>query len=103
MLAPDYYSIMLFRFLSGLPHGAYFGVGALVVAAMVPPAKRTQAVGLMMVSSTIATTVGVPLSSWLTQAVGWRVVFQIVAILLALTVILVVLFSAIRQHARWCQ
>lgn len=79
MLAPDYRSMMLFRFLSGLPHGAYFGVGALVAAAMVPPDKRTQAVGLMMIGLTIATTIGVHLSSWLAQAVGWRVVFLIVA------------------------
>ena len=92
MLAPDYRSMMLFRFLSGLPHGAYFGVGALVAAAMVPPDKRSQAVGLMMIGLTIATTIGVPLSSWLAQAVGWRVVFLIVAILAALTVILVALF-----------
>lgn len=92
MLAPGYRSMMLFRFLSGLPHGAYFGVGALVAAAMVPPDKRSQAVGLMMIGLTIATTIGVPLSSWLTQAVGWRVVFLIVAILAALTVILVALF-----------
>lgn len=92
MLAPDYRSIMLFRFLSGLPHGAYFGVGALVAAAMVPPDKRSQAVGLMMIGLTIATTIGVPLSSWLAQAVGWRVVFLIVVILAVLTVILVALF-----------
>lgn len=92
MLASNYYSIMLFRFLSGLPHGAYFGVGALVAAAMVPPAKRTQAVGLMMIGLTIATTIGVPLSSWLAQAVGWRVIFLIVAVLAAVTVILVALF-----------
>lgn len=92
MLAPNYYIIMLFRFLSGLPHGAYFGVGALVAAAMVPPAKRTQAVGLMMIGLTIATTIGVPLSSWLAQAVGWRVIFLIVAVLAAVTVILVTLF-----------
>lgn len=92
MLAPDYKSMMLFRFLSGLPHGAYFGVGALVAAAMVQPDKRTQAVGLMMIGLTIATTVGVPLSSWLAQALGWRVVFLIVAILAAITVILVAVF-----------
>ncbi|WP_370578361.1 MFS transporter [Snodgrassella alvi] len=92
MLAPGYRSMMLFRFLSGMPHGAYFGVGALVAADMVPPDKRTQAVGLMMIGLTIATTIGVPLSSWLAQTVGWRVVFLIVAILAALTVILVALF-----------
>ncbi len=92
VLAPDYRTILLFRFLSGLPHGAYFGVGALVAAAMVPDSKRAQAVGLMMTGLTVATTVGVPFTSWLAQAVGWRVVFAVVAVLALLTVVLVARF-----------
>ena len=84
--------MLLFRFLSGLPHGAYFGVGALVAAAMVPDSKRAQAVGLMMTGLTVATTVGVPFTSWLAQAVGWRVVFAVVAVLAVLTVVLVARF-----------
>ena len=92
VLAPDYRTILLFRFLSGLPHGAYFGVGALVAAAMVPDSKRAQAVGLMMTGLTVATTVGVPFTSWLAQAVGWRVVFAVVAVLAVLTVVLVARF-----------
>ena len=92
VLAPDYRTMLLFRFLSGLPHGAYFGVGALVAAAMVPDSKRAQAVGLMMTGLTVATTVGVPFTSWLAQAVGWRVVFAVVAVLAVLTVVLVARF-----------
>ena len=92
VLAPDYRTMLLFRFLSGLPHGAYFGVGALVAAAMVPDSKRAQAVGLMMTGLTVATTVGVPFTSWLAQAVGWRVVFAVVAVLALLTVVLVARF-----------
>ena len=89
VMAPDYRTMLLFRFLSGLPHGAYFGVGALVAASMVPAGKRAQAVGLMMLGLTVATTVGVPFTSWLAQAVGWRVVFAVVAVLALLTVVLV--------------
>ncbi|WP_163113398.1 MFS transporter, partial [Acinetobacter baumannii] len=47
-LAPDYHWLLLFRFLSGLPHGAYFGIAALVAASLVPVNKRSQAVGRMM-------------------------------------------------------
>ncbi|WP_442921257.1 MFS transporter, partial [Mesorhizobium sp. Cs1299R1N1] len=43
-LAPDYPSMLAFRFLAGLPHGAYFGVAALVAASLVPRERRTQAV-----------------------------------------------------------
>ena len=92
VMAPDYRTMLLFRFLSGLPHGAYFGVGALVAASMVPAGKRAQAVGLMMTGLTVATTVGVPFTSWLAQAVGWRVVFAVVAVLAVLTVVLVARF-----------
>ncbi|MDO5639628.1 MAG: MFS transporter [Neisseria sp.] len=83
--AGSYSSLLLWRFLSGLPHGAYFSVGALVAASLVPPAKRAQAVGMMMVGLTVACTIGVPVISWIGQAVGWRACFAIVAVLAAAT------------------
>ncbi|WP_420141687.1 MFS transporter, partial [Sphingomonas sp.] len=60
-LAPDYHTMLLFRFLSGLPHGAYFGIAALVAASLVPPDKRTMAVGRVMLGLTVATIIGVPM------------------------------------------
>ncbi len=92
VLAQSYPAMLVWRFLSGLPHGAYFGVGALVAAAMVAPERRAQAVGLMMTGLTLATTIGVPLTSWLAQALHWRVVFAVVAGLALLTVVLVARF-----------
>jgi MFS transporter, DHA1 family, inner membrane transport protein len=83
-LAPTYGWMLFFRFLSGLPHGAYFGIAALVAASLVPPEKRTQAVGRVLLGLTVATVVGVPLANWLGQAVGWRWGFAIV-MALALT------------------
>jgi MFS transporter, DHA1 family, inner membrane transport protein len=77
--APSYRWMLLFRFLSGLPHGAYFGIAALVAASLVPTEKRTQAVGRVLIGLTVATIVGVPLANWLGQSVGWRVAFGIVA------------------------
>jgi DHA1 family inner membrane transport protein len=79
--APTYHWMLLFRFLSGLPHGAYFGIAALVAASLVPTERRTQAVSRVLLGLTVATIVGVPLANWLGQAVGWRFSFGIVAVL----------------------
>jgi DHA1 family inner membrane transport protein len=92
-LAPTYGWMLVFRFLSGLPHGAYFGIAALVAASLVPSNKRSQAVGRMMLGLTIATVVGVPMANWLGQAVGWRWGFAVVAVLALVTVALVVLLA----------
>lgn len=88
-LAPSYGWMLVFRFLSGLPHGAYFGVGALVAASLVPPARRAQAVSLMMLGLTVATIVGVPLANTLGQWVGWRWGFAVVAVLALATAVMV--------------
>ncbi|WAC72575.1 MFS transporter [Roseateles sp. SL47] len=80
-LAPGYHAMLLFRFVSGLPHGAYFGVGALVAASLVAPERRAQAVSMMMLGLTVATIIGVPLANALGQWVGWRWGFGIVAVL----------------------
>lgn len=90
-LAPDYHSMLLFRFLSGLPHGAYFGVAALVAATLVPHNKRAQAVAWVMMGLTIATIIGVPLANAIGQMVGWRWGFALVGLLGLLTVTLLVL------------
>jgi MFS transporter, DHA1 family, inner membrane transport protein len=88
-LAGDYTQMLGFRFLAGLPHGAYFGIAALVAAGLVPTEQRTKAVARVMLGLTAATIVGVPLANFLGQAVGWRWVFAIVAALALLTAVLV--------------
>ena len=88
-LAPSYGSMLIFRFLSGLPHGAYFGIASLVAASLVRPDQRTQAVGRVMLGLTIATIVGVPFANWLGQALGWRWGFAVVAAVAAMTVVMV--------------
>ncbi|MDE1146561.1 MAG: MFS transporter [Azospirillaceae bacterium] len=91
--ASNYETMMLFRFLSGLPHGAYFGIAALVASSVVPPNKRTAAVGRVMLGLTVATVVGVPLANVLGQLAGWRWGFGIVALLAWTTVLLVFRFA----------
>jgi DHA1 family inner membrane transport protein len=84
-LAPNYHWMLFFRFLSGLPHGAYFGVAALMATSLVPENRRTVAVGRVFLGLTFATIIGVPLANWLGQAIGWRWSFGLVALLGILT------------------
>ena len=91
-VAPSYRWMLAWRFLSGLPHGAYFGVAMLVAASVVPANQRARAVGHVLLGLTVATIVGVPLANWLGQVVGWRWCFGIVAALAVATAILVALF-----------
>ncbi|RAK52841.1 MFS transporter [Phenylobacterium deserti] len=88
-LAPSYEWMLAFRFLSGVPHGAYFGVAALVAASLVPAEKRTQAVARVLMGLTIATVIGVPFAKALSLALGWRSTFAVVACLAVLTMVLV--------------
>ncbi|EQB07525.1 MFS transporter [Sphingobium sp. HDIP04] len=92
-LSPDYATMLLFRFLSGLPHGAYFGVAALVAASLVPGDRRALAVARVMTGLTVATVIGVPVANWMGQALGWRWGFGIVAVLAMITMTLVALYA----------
>ena len=92
-VAPDYATMMAFRFVSGLPHGAYFGIATLVAASLVEQGRRTQAAARVLLGLTVATIVGVPLANALGQVVGWRSCFVIVAVLAGVTAALVALFA----------
>lgn len=80
-LAPTFGLFTASRFLSGLPHGAYFGVAALVAASVVPRQKRASAIARVFLGLTIATTIGVPAASILSRFMGWRTGFFIVGAL----------------------
>jgi len=96
--APSYPMLLLCRFISGLPHGAYFGIAALVAASMVPANKRAQSVAMVMSGLTVATIIGVPAANFMGQELGWRSGFGIVAALALITVVLVALYAPV-QHA----
>jgi MFS transporter, DHA1 family, inner membrane transport protein len=92
-LSPTYTSMLVFRFLSGLPHGAYFGIATLVAASLVPTENRTQAVGRVLLGLTVATIVGVPLANWMGRVYGWRLTFVVVAVLALLCAILIARYA----------
>ncbi|CAN5483215.1 MFS transporter [soil metagenome] len=81
VLAPNYESLVAARFVAGLPHGAYFGIAALVAARMLGPSQRAKAVAQVMTGLTLATVIGVPIASWLGQALGWRSAFALVVVI----------------------
>lgn len=78
VLAPSYGTLMAARFVAGLPHGAFFGVAAIVAAHLMGPQNRAKAVAHVMCGLTVATVIGVPMASWLGQALGWRAAFAVV-------------------------
>lgn len=91
-MAPDFVSFTVLRFLTGLPHGAYFGVSALVVASLVPVQMRAQAVGYVMMGLTVATLLGTPVMAYFGQSLNWRVLFLSVGVIGAITVTLIWLY-----------
>lgn len=92
-IAPDYWSLIALRFISGLPHGAYFGIAALVAASMVDVGYRARAVGRVMLGLTIATLIGMPLATWLGQYMGWRPTFAGVGVIGAVAMAMIWKFS----------
>lgn len=85
--ANDFTALMVTRFLSGLPHGVYFGVAAVIAASLVAPTKRGRAISMVMLGLSIANVVGVPLATLLGQQWGWRLIFVMVALIGALTML----------------
>jgi DHA1 family inner membrane transport protein len=88
-LAPGYASLSAMRLFTGLPHGTYFGVAALVAAALAPPGRRARAVGWVMLGLTTATLVGVPIAAALGEHFGWRAAFVFVGLIAMAAVVMV--------------
>ncbi|RFC76390.1 MFS transporter [Streptomyces sp. AcE210] len=97
--APDYHLLMAARFVSGLPHGAFFGVGAVVATSLVAPERKARSVSLMFLGLTVANVIGVPIATLMGQQLGWRATFLAVsAIGLAAIVALLLLVPADHGH-----
>lgn len=77
-LAPNYWILLLARFVSGLPHGAYFGVASIVAEKLADKGKGSEAVSIMIAGMTIANLFGVPLGTSLSNMLSWRFTFLLV-------------------------
>ncbi|WP_288338531.1 MFS transporter [uncultured Sphingomonas sp.] len=78
-MAGGYWMLMAARVVTSFNHGAFFGVGSVVAASLVPPDKRAGAVAAMFTGLTVATIGGVPAATWVSEAVGWRTAFAGIA------------------------
>lgn len=85
MLAPNYLGLMGARLITSLNHGAFFGIGSVVAASVVPKDKQASAVAMMFMGLTIANIGGVPLATWVGQHIGWRIAFCGISLLGLLT------------------
>ncbi|WP_191296494.1 MFS transporter [Lentzea cavernae] len=83
--AQDKGLLLLARFVAGLPHGAFFGIAAVVAATLVAPERRGTAVARVMVGLTVANLVGVPLATAAGQQIGWRTAYLAVAVIAVIT------------------
>lgn len=92
VIAPTFGLVGASRLLSGLPHGAYFGIGALVAAEVLGPGKRAKGVAFVLTGLTVANVVGVPAGTFLGQQFGWRVAFAVVAGIFALATVCILFF-----------
>lgn len=81
VVAPSFATLTVARFVSGLPHGAYFGVASLAAASLAPVGRRAKAVAVVMLGLSAANVVGVPAATWLGQNLGWRDAFVVVAVI----------------------
>lgn len=87
-IMPSFGGLAIFRFISGLPHGAYFGVASLLAARIMGPGKQGRGIALVLSGLTIANIFGVPLATWLGQIAGWRWAYALVAVIFAVTLVL---------------
>lgn len=79
-ISSGYYSFLLGRFISGLPHGAYFGIGAILATKLASYGEKATAVSIMVSGMTVANVIGVPFSTFLTSTLSWRLSFLFVTV-----------------------
>ncbi|RYX92051.1 MAG: MFS transporter [Comamonadaceae bacterium] len=80
-LAPGYWTLLFARLVTSLNHGAFFGLGSVVAASLVPKDRQASAVATMFMGLTIANVGGVPAATWVGQQIGWRMAFAGTAVL----------------------
>ncbi|WP_202567413.1 MFS transporter [Agreia sp. COWG] len=89
-ILPSFGWVLAARFVSGLPHGAYFGIASLVAATLMGPGKRARGVAFVLSGLTIANVVGVPIGTYLGQNFGWRSAFWLVTVIFIVTLVAII-------------
>lgn len=89
IMTPYFHAFVGLRLIAGLPHGAYFGVAALVAAAAAPADQRAQAVARVMTGLMVAILLGAPLATWMGNLLGWRIAFAGVGSIALVTALMI--------------
>jgi len=100
VVAPTFETAAITRFLSGLPHGAYFGMTTIVASEILGPSRRGWGVAMVMSGLTVANVVGVPGGTFLGQHLGWRAAYLVVVLVFVLALIGWLLFRSLVRHMR---
>ncbi|MBZ8176810.1 MFS transporter [Corynebacterium poyangense] len=87
MLAHNYPTLLLARFIAGFPHGAYFSVAGLSAASMAPKGERGRALAFVGMGLSVSLVFGVPLAQGLGQALGWKAAYGVVTLIGIITVV----------------
>jgi MFS transporter, DHA1 family, arabinose polymer utilization protein len=98
IVAPGYNLLLASRFLSGLPHGAFFGVGAVVASRIADKGKEAQSIAIMFSGLTIANVIGVPLGTWIGHNLSWRYTFVIIAAIGLITTISMIVYMPVLNN-----
>ena len=77
--SPGYLTMLVSRFISGLPHGAFFGAAAIVAERIADEGRKAESVAIAVGGMTVANMVGVPLATFLSNTIDWRVAFIVVS------------------------
>ena len=85
-ISPTLFSMEISRFLSGLPHGAFFGVGSVVAAKMAQKGKEAQAIAIMFTGMTVANLIGVPIGTYIGHHYTWRITYGIICLMGLVTI-----------------
>ncbi len=86
-LAWDYWSMLIVRFMSGLPHGAFFGMGAVIAAKLSKEGREAQGIASMFSGFTVANVIGVPLGTYIGNSLHWGYSFYMVGFVGGLTLL----------------
>ncbi len=79
-ISNSYTASSIWRFVSGLPHGAYFSVGGIVASKLAEKGKESSAIALMIAGMTVANLIGVPVGTYISANFGWRITYEIIAV-----------------------
>lgn len=86
----SYLMLIIARLISGFPHGAIFGVGAIILSKIAPPGKVTMAVAGMIAGMTVANLIGIPLGTWIGHTFSWRYTFLLISVFFAAVIVSVI-------------